>query len=164
VVAGPRNNRKRTPTPMTWITAKVLSDDGTCAEAPAEPASRQPGYEPHPGLEVLCHCGRCFQNLDLCRAPRKASSLRRESPLARGLEPASQNGTFAPPHLTTFSLELIDLRANRRVAAPLLLVLPVEPTGGVPGLRATRRLRARSARGGRGRGGADPAQSSLRRG
>jgi len=69
--------------------------------------------------------------------------------LARGLEPASQNGTFAPPHLTTFSLELIDLRANRRVAAPLLLVLPVEPTGGVPGLRATRRLRARSARGGR---------------
>jgi hypothetical protein len=30
--------------------------------------------------------------------------------LARGLEPGSQNGTFAPPHLTTFSLELIDLR------------------------------------------------------
>ena len=81
-----------------------------------------------------------------------------------GLEPGSQDGTFAPLHLTTFSLELIDLRANRRVAAPLLLVLPVEPTGGVPVLRATRRLRARSARGGRGRGGADPAQSSLRRG
>jgi hypothetical protein len=57
-VAGPRNNRKRTPTPMTWITAKVLSDDGTRAEAPAEPASRQPGYEPHPGLEVPGHmCG-----------------------------------------------------------------------------------------------------------
>ena len=30
--------------------------------------------------------------------------------MARGLEPGSQNGTFAPPHLTTFFLELIDLR------------------------------------------------------
>src|SRR5713101_7413801 len=39
-------------TPMTGITAKVLSDDGTCAGASAEPASRQPGYEPHSGLEV----------------------------------------------------------------------------------------------------------------
>src|SRR5207245_10983614 len=52
---------------------------------------------------------------------------------------------------------------TRRVAATLLPVLSVAPPGGVPGLRAARRVRARSARGGRGRGGADPPQSSLRR-
>ena len=37
---------------LTGITAKVLSDDGTCAEAP-KADSRQPCSEPYPGLEVL---------------------------------------------------------------------------------------------------------------
>src|SRR5207245_10501191 len=54
--------------------------------------------------------------------------------------------------------------ANQRDAAALLSVLPVEPTGSVPGLRATRRLRARAAPGCRGRRRADPAQPRLRRG
>ena len=54
--------------------------------------------------------------------------------------------------------------ANWRVVAATLLLLRVERPGAGRGLRATRRLRARSARGGRGRRGADPAQSSLRRG
>jgi len=38
---------------LTGITAKVLSDNGTSAEAP-KVASRQRCSEPYPGLEVLC--------------------------------------------------------------------------------------------------------------
>jgi PAS domain-containing protein len=63
--------------------------------------------------------------------------------------------------LTMADILTSDFRA--RIFHPEDLKRVREP-GGVPGLRATRRLRARSAGGGRGGRGGDPAQPGLRRG